>query len=934
MRRFFPFRSSTSNARNVKEAPANDARNENQVDDGGDSGASQSAGTRSFRSRRQHGASRNEEPSHPQLRRCLSFTSSAIDRSLDERIMSFSRDIPCSMSNDSDAPGHIGEAECDTWSPERHPSGREYTVKIPKSHGFQETDSPRSRCYSCSTGHSPVSSPVALKCRPARLTNLLNKNEVLDVYIDGEQEVTRLNEKHQQKPPIRSTAPYLGRGRPPRPHSTAPSSPKSCKEIMEDSNTDDVWHSQFPQERAKGICKVASVCYEGDNDPGLFEASSENLSHFGQRKSQSMTTAEDIYENLQDVRPPCFYNTSLDPVSSTTSRYFAADACHHDEFHGFHDNNLEQDSDEKLLQRAKEVDACLMVPPAEISELNALRDKRLNSTEMMQVIQGLTEDRKQLASELSSQIKARLAERFAAKEQYRRSKLELDTRTRRLEKEKTDIQSTLERELDRRSNDWSVKLDKFQSEEQRLRERVRELAEQNVSFQREITMLESNKVSASNRLTVLELQNEQLNSELQKVKNDHDNLQKSWTELHDNFVKAAEERDQIRKFLKEKEEDNKALHKVIAGLHSVSNEQGKTITGLRQGFSAESDKRLAGSSDNRLQMELIRLTGVEQKLRTEIQSCNLEVASLRQENTALLNRIQKSENRSSFSSIRLDQELHIRVDTLQTQGLSLLDDTSQLCAKLLEFIKSKGSEDSGSVDAFAAIEYNLKHQSMKGRIENVKQSLRTMKSLLSEKQDEEIGQGAGDSVLRQENLTGDEFDMRLREEAMISRVLKERLLSRELDIEQLQSDLAASIRIQDCMQNEIQRVQDELRCITHKSKHLEVQVLKKDEIISQIEQEYQESAKELTSLRCTLKTASDERDVLWQESKQLRNTVSALQNDVASLNQRIKALNEDIQVKESEILLREGEISILRDSIDRPFDYICSPRSMKQFNME
>ncbi|GJN08015.1 hypothetical protein PR202_ga25899 [Eleusine coracana subsp. coracana] len=877
MRRFFSFRSSTSNAGNGKAAPTNDARNENKVDEGGASNASRSPGTRSFRLSRQQGASKNEESSHQQLRRCLSFTSSAIDRSLDEQIMSFSHDIPCSMSTDSDAPDHVCEAV------------------------------------------------------PARLTNLLNKNEELDLYIDGEQEAIRVNEKHQQKLPIRSKATYVGRGRPPRPHYAVPSSPKSCKEIVEDSNIDDVWNSQLAEKGAKGTCKVAPVCYKGSNDEGLFEASSENLSHFGECKS--MTTVEDIYQDLQDVRPPCFYNTSLDPISSTISRFFASDACHHDGFRGVPDNNLEQDTDEKLLQRAKEVDAFLTIPPVENNELNALRDTRFNSTEMLQLIQSLTEDRKQLASELSSQIKARLTERFAAKEQYRRSKLEMETRIRRLEKEKTDIQSTLEKELDRRSHDWSVKLERFQSEEHRLRERLRELAEQNVSFQREITLLESNKVNVSNRITGLELQNEQLNDELQKVKNGHDNLQNSSVELHDNLNKAAEERAQIRKCLKDKEEDNKALCKVIARLQRLLNEQEKTITGLRQGFCTESDKAAAGSSDNRVQMELIRLTGVEQKLRTEIQSCTLEVESLRQENTTLLNRLQQSENRSSFSSICLDQELHTRVDILQTQGLSLLDDTSQLCAMLLEFIKSKSSENSGSVDAFAAIEYNLKYQSVKGRIENVKQSLHTVKSLLNEKQNEEkIGESA--SLLREESLSRDEFDIKLREEAIISRVLKERLLSRELDIEQLQSDLAASIRIQDVMQNEIQRVQDELCCLTHKSKHLEVQVLKKDEIITQIEQGYQESVKELTSLRCTLKNVSDERDVLWQESNQLRNTISALQNDVASLKQKIKSLSEDIQLKESEILLREGEISILRDSIDRPFGYACSPLSLKRFDRD
>ena len=60
-----------------------------------------------------------------------------------------------------------------------------------------------------------------------------------------------------------------------------------------------------------------------------------------------------------------------------------------------------------------------MVPSEEMSELNMLRYKRLNSTDIMQLVLSLIEDRKQLELELSSQIKARLTERFAAKEQYK-----------------------------------------------------------------------------------------------------------------------------------------------------------------------------------------------------------------------------------------------------------------------------------------------------------------------------------------------------------------------------------------------------------------------------------------------------------------------------------------------------------------------------------
>lgn len=85
--------------------------NENKVDEAGTSRGHLSPGARSFRSRSRHGASRGEESPHQQLRRSFSFTSSAMDHSLDEQMMSYSRDIPCSKSNDSDAPSHFGDLE-------------------------------------------------------------------------------------------------------------------------------------------------------------------------------------------------------------------------------------------------------------------------------------------------------------------------------------------------------------------------------------------------------------------------------------------------------------------------------------------------------------------------------------------------------------------------------------------------------------------------------------------------------------------------------------------------------------------------------------------------------------------------------------------------------------------------------------------------------
>lgn len=905
MRRFFFFGSPTpKDGDGDGTPPGDDAKSKNRgkkaLEEGegscNSSSRSHEHGTRMSRSRSRRGRLNNEEPANPkQLRRCMSFSSAAGNSALKERSFSFSGDVPGSFYDESDVPRHAEDVNHYAWSPERHPVLRESSLKVPKACSVLETDSPRSRCYSCSTGHSPPTSPVALRCRSTRLGSLLNKNEVLDRYIDGEQEVSIQNEKLRQNSPTRSVV--SNSRRPPRPHYSMPSLQKSMKENIE----------TYPNVDAKdayGSKNHASVL----DDFGRFP-------HVEDYRSESIPSVEDIYEDFQDMQP---------------SKVI------HDAPQYFHVHDLDfapegQETDDKLLQRAKEVEE-RFITPGDTHQLNMSRYKRLSSNEMFQLIQCLTEDRKQLADELSSQIKARLAERFNAKEKYKQSVKELEIRARRLEKEKTEVQSTLEREIDRRSNDWSARLLRFQSEEERLRERVRELAEKNVSFQRELTSLEAYKVDASDKVASLEMQNIKLTDELEIVKNEHNNLHNSSIELHAQFSKAAEEKEHIRGFLKDKESDNKALHQVVARVQTICNEQEKTIAGLRQGFSADLDKESVWSSSerkNRMQMELIRLSGVEQKLRGEVQSCRLEVESLRQENIALLNRLQSTENRSSISSIRLGQALQAKVDNLQTQGLSLLDKSSQLCTKLLDLAKCRRHESEHDRD-IDALDYTLEFQSIKGGIENLKRSLRATSAVLTEKHnlEEKSGEAAvgGSPVTEQADEVN--FEFKLKEEALLNRVLKEALLSKELDIEQLRSDVASLLRIQDVMRNEVQRVQDELSCITHKAKHLELQGSKKDESIGQIQQDFQESAKELSALRGQLKIVTDERDLSWQEAKQLRKTTSMMQNEVASLKKRIESLEEDILVK-------EGQISILQDNVYKPpLDFICSPRTMKQFGME
>jgi hypothetical protein len=60
-----------------------------------------------------------------------------------------------------------------------------------------------------------------------------------------------------------------------------------------------------------------------------------------------------------------------------------------------------------------------------------------------------------------------------------------------------------------------------------------------LSFQREATLLETNRVDASKRIRSLELQNKQLNNELEKVMNEHNSLYRSSVELHDSLTKEG-----------------------------------------------------------------------------------------------------------------------------------------------------------------------------------------------------------------------------------------------------------------------------------------------------------------------------------------------------------------------------------------------------------
>lgn len=61
-------------------------------------------------------------------------------------------------------------------------------------------------------------------------------------------------------------------------------------------------------------------------------------------------------------------------------------------------------------------------------------------------------------------------------------------------------------------------------------------------------------------------------------------------------------------------------------------------------------------------------------------------------------------------------------------------------------------------------------------------------------------------------------------ETLLTGLLREKLYSRELDVEQLQAELAAAVRGNDILKSEVQNAVDDFSCVNHKMKELELQV--------------------------------------------------------------------------------------------------------------
>ncbi|XP_068662643.1 uncharacterized protein [Aristolochia californica] len=802
-----------------------------------------------------------------------------------------------------------------------------------------------SRSFADSPGNSPCGSPVPPKCQAPRSSQVSNK--VLDLYIDGEhpKKGPRSDSSQRSTPCTRKDGPLAesrvlpGSRRPPRVQSRGPTSPTNHKGHLRSYSFretkdvhplhlrgfpgEDMWPSS-PHRLAKSVVERLTEVF-----PLKSRHKSEELS-----SETSSTTVEDIFEDHSELHPSlnpnCFPEKSFQVSGGpheATGRYCLKGNSTLERQSLLHGNEFVNTRHEQMqLRKEEEMDLELCRKGKEAEERFLLMLKELEEGKLP--IGSIINEMRNLAFDVSAETQRQITERAWAREALRLAKMELDSRSRMLEKEKNELQASLEEELVRRSREWSVKLEKYQSEEQRLRERVQELAEQNVSLQREVSLFNRRDMEARSKITDLESQLNCVTLKMEELGSENCKLRKAVADLQDVTEGAESDRDSISQRYREKEKEIKDLQKDVARLQRICTEQEKTISGLRQGVIEEIDIKSSGKCDGlvKLQLEQVRLTGVEQTLRKEIESFKAEVDSLRHENISLLDRL----NGGRSSSFRLEEQLRAQVEYFQNQCFSLLDEGNHIYAKLLEFVKVCQNDDrmeKGLVyelDSYSILEHDMKLQSFRKGVENVRRGLQILSTMLQDKF--ELDATVCESPASEgQALKEHDLERELKVEILLTKALKEKLHSQNLELEQLRSDLATSVRGNDLLRCEIQRAKDVVSSLAHKMKDLELKMLRKDEMINQLQMELQQSMKELTVTRGILPKVSEERDMMWEEVKQYNEKNMLLNCEVASLKKKIEALDEDI-------LFKEGQITILKDSLNKtPFDILYDPSSNKDF---
>ncbi|CAA7052004.1 unnamed protein product [Microthlaspi erraticum] len=769
------------------------------------------------------------------------------------------------------------------------------------NHHRQQNHSSRFRCFTperqCRKAEHSHMYKVHDSCASLSTCSSNVSSHVLDRYIDGEESLERSKQKSGSMKGRRLL--------PPRAQSSSPLSDTTVKDKRQPNNGTRL-NSSSTDYAENGLKDVSPR--------SLARSVIKRLSHT-QGKSKAPSSydpirIQDVYSGNNGKTLDVFANLPLLEHQEPVNGYYT-----------------EGDANSELEKKCKEAEKRVKLLSEELEEQKFLSDCEFDISSLVGDIRQMEEERVGLAFEVLSLLRSQMDERASAREEIRRAKTDCDLHVKRLEKEKSELEFGLEKELDRRSSEWTSKLENLQNEEKRLRERVRELAEHNVSLQREVSTFHEKETERIDMIRHLDETVRELSARTEETREENLYLMQNLSKLQESCSGATEDLHCLRGDFEERDMECKELHRSVTRFSRTCGEQEKTIQGLRDCLSEEIKKQQPSEMCKRLQMEQMRLTGVEFSLRKEIESMKLEADALRHENICLRNRAigNGDEADAVMMSFNLDNEMKMRVCLLQDQGVSMLNESMQLCYKFLKFFKEKLAHShetqsvmsSGLSEQFL-IESEMRVHGIRRGTESLKRSLQTVTSLLLEKSSEVASNAARPS--EPNNQSVEKFlRAELRAESLVTSLLREKLYSKEEEIEQLQAEVAAGVRGNEVLQREIQNVLDNLSVNNHQLKDLKLQMVKKDENANRLENNLQEAAKDLASMKVTLPKVLSEREEMWKEVKEWRKRNMDLESEKEMLKKKVENLEEDT-------LIKEGQITILKDTLgSKPFDLLSSP---------
>ncbi|KAI5063305.1 hypothetical protein GOP47_0021852 [Adiantum capillus-veneris] len=486
-------------------------------------------------------------------------------------------------------------------------------------------------------------------------------------------------------------------------------------------------------------------------------------------------------------------------------------------------------------------------------------------------IRKLRKEKKELALELAQEIRARISEQNVAVDQLRHMKIETEGKVSAIEKDKDSVQESLEKELERRANEWAAKLEKMKAEEKKLRERVKDLAEDKAELQKVVSSFKEKEAD-------WRMESAQFESHISTLKQ---RLKASDIEMARQMHASAGTLERIKASDDELETlaqrnsyleiENSEIQKEMTRLRRICNDQEMTIEGLWQ----ELDEAVNGSFDCRsesllrLQRELLRLAGVEQELRSEITVVHAELTHLKQERKATHAGI-------PAEILKLNHELQDGVDKLQSRAVDLQEENKKLTLSLRAAIRARR-------DAERTLKlFQLKEVNQAGENLIAADTMHDKKGTLE-------GKNSSKDIVLEEYL----------------KVLNSKLQLRETELKRLDEEILEILNSRESLQMEVDDLHEKLLIANQRIRELEREGDKKEIALEVLRTDAESHSKELTNLQNELSVSRGQREELQKEAEDMSK-------EALRLTLELNATKKAVEKLEEEVMLKEGQISILR----------------------